>query len=63
MMADGSYKLTGNAEEFYATVNNLKLDGFYKAIGQVNDELSKVGKVQALGENFDYNSINQKALE
>ena len=63
MMANGSYKLTGDAEEFYSVVNNLKLDGFHDAINQVNDELSKVGKIQALGEDFNYNSINKQALK
>jgi len=29
MMANGSYKMTGDAKDFYETVNNLKLDGFH----------------------------------
>ena len=36
MMANGSYKMTGNAKEFYETVNSLKLDGFKTALAQIN---------------------------
>jgi len=42
MMANGSYKMTGDAKQFYETVNSLKLDGFIQTIDAINGELEKV---------------------
>ena len=39
MMANGSYKMTGDAKLFYATVNELKLDGFLQAIDSINNQI------------------------
>jgi len=38
-MANGSYKMTGDAKEFYDTVNSLKLDGFHEVINAIYQEL------------------------
>jgi len=43
---DGTYKLVGNAKEFYETVNSLKLDGFHAAMGEIENRLSRIGNAQ-----------------
>jgi len=56
-MANGTYKMTGDAQTFYNTVNNLKLDGFYNTIIAINKELEKNQSLQdfkANNENFNY---------
>ena len=61
MMANGSYKMTGDAEEFYETVNNLKLQGFYDIINQIDAELQKVKNLTE--QDFNYNELNQSAMK
>ena len=61
MMANGSYKMTGDAREFYETVNNLKLQGFHDTIDQIYNELEKVNELA--NQNFDYDRLNQRAVD
>ena len=55
MMANGSYKMTQDAKTFYNTINNLKLQGFYDTINQINLELER--NQLFAGKNFDYNFL------
>jgi hypothetical protein len=34
-MANGQYKMTGDAKEFYDTVNNLSIEGFKQNIADL----------------------------
>ncbi len=62
MMANGSYKMTGDAKDFYETVNNLKLDGFHQSLSAIEDELDKVNRLQSLGlKGDDYQNNNKVA--
>ena len=35
MMANGTYKMTGDAEEFYQTINRFKLEGFWDTLDAI----------------------------
>jgi len=56
-MANGQYKMTGDAEEFYNTVNNLSLDGFKKNIADLKDSNTRLKNLQ----NIDFNQLSQSA--
>ena len=57
-MANGQYKMTGDAKEFYDTVNNLSLDGFKKNIAELEGSTERLKNLQGL----DYNQLSQSAL-
>ena len=59
MMANGSYKMTGNAKEFYETVNNLKLDGFFQTLNAIDNEINKINELAE--QNFNYNELDKSA--
>lgn len=61
MMANGSYKMTGDAREFYETVNNLKLDGFYQTIDAIDERLAHMNELAQ--QNFDYDALDQSAYQ
>ena len=61
VMANGSYKMTGDAKEFYDTVNSLKLDGFHEVINAIYQELDQVNALAS--KNFDYNDLDQSAFK
>lgn len=61
MMANGSYKMTGNAKEFYETVNSLKLDGFKTALAQINSQINKTENLQ--NQNFNYKELDKQAYK
>ena len=56
-MANGQYKMTGDAEEFYNTVNNLSLDGFKKNIEDLKNSNTRLKNLQ----NIDFNQLSQSA--
>ena len=58
LMANGQYKMTGDAKEFYDTVNNLSLDGFKKNIAELEGSTERLKNLQGL----DYNQLSQSAL-
>jgi hypothetical protein len=53
-MADGTYKLINDAEEFYNKVNNESIGGFKANIAAAKDSNSKLG-------NIDMSTITQWA--
>ena len=57
LMANGQYKMTGDAKEFYDTVNNLSLDGFKKNIAELEGSNERLKSLQ----NIDFNKISQSA--
>ena len=57
-MANGQYKMTGDAKEFYDTVNNLSLDGFKKNIAELEGSTERLKNLQGL----DYNQLSQSAV-
>ena len=59
MMANGSYKMTGDAKEFYEIVNNLKLDGFYQTVDTIDEKLASMAELAK--QNFNYDELNQSA--
>ena len=59
MMADGTYKMTGDAEEFYEKVNNLKFEGFYSNLDNINRKIEQTQELQ--DKDFDYDTLNQSA--
>ena len=61
MMANGTFKMTGDAEEFYDKVNSLKLDGFFDTLDAVNRELDKSKALQA--KDFNYEELDQQAYK
>ena len=52
-MADGSYKLTTDAKEFYDVVNAKSLEQFQNNIGLLKEQKSDVGALQNSGYNKD----------
>lgn len=61
MMANGSYKMTEDAQKFYDTVNNLKLDGFFQTLESAQNEIDKLQALSDRG--FDYDKLNQSAVK
>ena len=61
MMANGTFKMTGDAEEFYDKVNSLKLDGFFDTLDAVNREKEKSKALQA--KDFNYEELDQQAYK
>jgi hypothetical protein len=53
-MANGSYKMTGDAKTFYETVNAFKLDGFRNAIVSIEEEFTKLNNIKSSGKDFNY---------
>lgn len=61
MMANGSYKMTEDAEQFYTLINNLKLEGFKNTLFQIESELNRV---QLLSQKqYDYDELDNRALQ
>lgn len=50
-MANGTYKMTGDAEEFYETVNNKSLEGFKQNIEDLQGSSERLKKFQGLNYN------------
>jgi hypothetical protein len=61
-MANGSYKMTGDAKTFYETVNAFKLDGFRNAIVSVEEEFTKLNNIKSSGKDFNYESLIKSAF-
>ena len=59
MMANGTFKMTGDAEDFYNKVNSLKLDGFFETLDTINRELEQNQALQ--DKNFNYDALDQNA--
>jgi len=59
MMANGTFKMTGDAEDFYNKVNSLKLDGFFETLDTINRELEQTQALQ--DQNFNYDALDQSA--
>jgi len=59
MMANGTFKMTGDAEDFYNKVNSLKLDGFFETLDTINRELEQNQALQ--DKNFNYDALDQSA--
>jgi len=59
-MANGTYKLTGDAQEFYETIDRLKLDGFFDVIDVLQERITALGELSQ--KNFDYDNLNQSAF-
>ena len=57
LMANGQYKMTGDAKEFYDTVNNLSLDGFKQNISELENSNERLKNLQ----NIDFNKLSQSA--
>lgn len=58
-MLDGTYKLIGDAKEFYNLVHEQQVDEAKKKIGQLHEEntnLSKIANHKDLSANYDYAS-------
>lgn len=58
MMANGQYKMTGDAKEFYDTVNNLSLEGFKKNIADLEASNKRLQELQGI----DFNKLSQSAM-
>lgn len=59
MMANGTFKMTGDAEDFYNKVNSLKLEGFYETLDTINRKIEQTQELQ--DQNFNYDALNQSA--
>ena len=53
-MANGTRKMTGDAEQFYAKVNALKLQGFYKNMDSLNQRIETMQKLSDQNISLDY---------
>lgn len=51
LTANGQYKMTGDAQEFYETINNLKLNGFKKNIEALEVSTNRLNTLKGL--NYD----------
>ena len=60
VMANGTYQLTGDAEQFYNTINNLKLDGFFNTIDAIEAKIESINQLSE--QQFNYQQINKNAL-
>ena len=54
-LANGTYKMKGDAEQFYNLINNLKTDGFKNALDQIQNKLDSVHALQE--GDFDYEKV------
>lgn len=59
LAADGTYKLLGDAEEFYRKLNELKIDGFISAMDKVQNELDSLS--QGIGGYNSFASLSSNA--
>ena len=48
-MADGTYKLIGDAEEFYNAVNNESMEGFKQAITDAQNSIADINNILNVG--------------
>ena len=55
MMANGSFKMTGNAKEFYNIVNSFKLEGFYDTLNQIGNKINFINNLS--NGKYDYNEL------
>lgn len=62
LMANGQYKMTGDAKEFYETVNNLSLQGFKDNINNIIKEQQKLKTILSAGGQKDYLSSIKESL-
>lgn len=53
MMANGSFKMTGDAKEFYDTVNSFKLEGFYDTLNQIENKINFINQYSEKGFDTD----------
>lgn len=60
LMANGTYKLTGDAQEFYETIDRLKLDGFFDVVDALQERITALGQLSQ--KNFNYEDLNQSAF-
>ena len=59
-MANGTRKMTGDAEEFYAKVNELKLQGFKNNLDSLNQRIQQMQNLS--GQNVDLDYLDQNAV-
>lgn len=57
MMMDGTYKLTGDAEEFYKLVQNQQIEAFQNQIANKRSETETLQNISG----YDYEGLNQNA--
>ncbi len=57
--ANGTYKLTGDAEQFYKLVDDFKLEGFYKTLNAIQQ---KIVDIRTAGEQFNVDNLNSIAI-
>ena len=55
MMMDGTYKLVGDAKEFYNTVQGQWIDKFRNSIDETSSKNRQLEKIQ----NYDFNNLSQ----
>lgn len=60
IMANGTYQLTGDAQQFYEAITRLKLDGFFDTIDAIQERITALGQLSQ--KSFNYNDLNQSAL-
>jgi len=58
-MANGQFKMTGDAKEFYETVNNLSLSGFKDNINSILKEEERLKTILSTGESDYFNNIKE----
>lgn len=54
-MADGTYKLTGDAEDFYDAVQEKSIEGFVQNIDKLKEQNERLKAIQ----NFDFEDLTQ----
>ena len=52
MMANGSYKMTDDAEKFYTTVHKFKMQGFYDAVRNIEGEIERLKTISSDSRTF-----------
>ena len=62
LMANGQYKMTGDAKEFYETVNNLSLSGFKDNINNILKEEERLKNILSAGNETEYLSNIRESL-
>lgn len=58
-MADGTYKLTGDAEDFYDAVQGKSIEGFVQNIDKLKEQNAKLQAIK----NFDFDDLSQSQLD
>lgn len=64
-MANGSYKMVGNAEQFKKVIESIQFKGFYEAINAAGEKLGKLLDLQKIinSRNFDFENLRGSAAK